>query len=131
MEEKSRQMEELTSQLSAADDRIRQVQEFADERVRELGDMKSQCENYEQNKSKLEKEIAELKQEQISQSIQLQYKEKKLEHMEAALKEKELQSKAPAQVVVSQSKAFQSFIHFQNFNSECPSNSDSALRFRF
>ena len=97
VEEKTMKLEEARSRLSSADERVRQVQELADERMRELDGLKAQCETYKRDKIELQMEIGDLKQEKIGNSIQLQYKEKKLEQVEAALKE--LQSKASSNVV--------------------------------
>lgn len=87
IETKSKNINELLGQLSSMEERIRQVQELADERKSQLDGVRAEMEVCQQTKAGLDKEIQELKHHLIGNTIQLQYKEKKLAEMEEALNE--------------------------------------------
>ena len=67
-------MGELASELAVSEERNRQLKDMLDEKVRSQEEIIAQEENSQRLRAELEKEIAELKNQLMAQSIELQYK---------------------------------------------------------
>ena len=67
-------MSELASELAVSKERNRQLKDMLDEKVRSQEEIHAQEENSQRLRDELEKEIAELKNQLMAQSIELQYK---------------------------------------------------------
>ena len=67
-------MGELASELAVSEERNRQLKDMLDEKVRSQEKIIAQEENSQRLRAELEKEIAELKNQLMAQSIELQYK---------------------------------------------------------
>ena len=72
--QKTTKLSELASELAVSKERNRQLKDMLDEKVRSQEEIHAQEENSQRLRDELEKEIAELKNQLMAQSIELQYK---------------------------------------------------------
>ena len=84
-------MERISGQLSASNERIRQLQETVDEKSRSADDALTQFVEQQKSNAELEKELAALKSELMNSSIQLDYNKQRVEELEKQLQDAKLQ----------------------------------------
>ena len=84
-------MERISGQLSASNERIRQLQETVDEKSRSTDDALNQFVEQQKSNAELEKELVALKSELMNSSIQLDYNKQRVEALEKQLQDTKLQ----------------------------------------
>lgn len=98
IEENRSKVSELINQLAASEENSRCLQAALDEKNRALEEKVGVEENFQRLKASLEKDVADLKCRLMEKSIELEYKEKRIEEIEKALNECTQSSKTSQQV---------------------------------
>lgn len=87
VEEYRNKVEDLVNQLANSENKNHQLQEALQDKIRNLEEKVALEEHSQRIKADLDKEVADLKCQLTSKTIELQYREKRMEETERALNE--------------------------------------------